>query len=168
VIGAPREVRRHASVLAVAALASLALDGGVAAQDASPVASIAPAMSPTASSAPAASAAVIGVTLDDFSLTPADISVTGTSVSFDVTNVGPTLHNLTIRDEAGTVLGATADLSQGQEQTLTLTLPAPGTYITYCSLPGHESLGLKGTLTVTEAGVAIPSGMASPAASPMS
>ncbi|PZR99157.1 MAG: hypothetical protein DLM67_04445 [Candidatus Nephthysia bennettiae] len=25
----------------------------------------------------------------------------------------------------------------------------PGTYATYCSLPGHESLGMRGTLVVS-------------------
>jgi uncharacterized cupredoxin-like copper-binding protein len=161
VIDGPRRVRRLASVPALAALALLALSGSAMAQDASPMASAAPA-----SSVPMASAAAaIPVTLADFTVTPTDLVVAGTTVSFEVVNDGPTPHNLTIRDEAGTVLGATADLSQGEQATLTLTLPAAGTYITYCSLPGHESLGLKGTLTVTETDVSAPSGAPSPAAS---
>jgi plastocyanin len=118
------------------------------------MAPVASAGSPAASMAPGASAiATVPVTLADFTVTPGDIQVQGTTVSFGVVNDGPTPHNLTIRDDAGTVLGATPDLSQGEHATLTLTLPAAGTYITFCSLPGHESLGLKGTLVVTTGAV---------------
>jgi plastocyanin len=107
----------------------------------SPVASLAPDDPP---------AAAIPVTLADFTVTPTDLVVAGTTVAFDVVNDGPTPHNLAIRDAAGTLLGTTRDLSQGETETLTVILPGPGDYITFCSLPGHESLGLKGTLTVTD------------------
>ena len=50
--------------------------------------------------------------------------------------------------QAGEVLMTTADLSRGEAETITAELP-PGEYVTFCSLPGHESLGIKGTLTVT-------------------
>lgn len=159
--GGLRRGRRLASVPALAALALLALSGGAMAQDASPTASTAPA-----SSGPLASAvAAIPVTLADFSIMPGDLQVTGTTVSFEVVNDGPTPHNLAIRDEAGTILGTTADLSQGARATLTVTLPAAGTYVTFCTLPGHESLGVKGTLTVVDGPV--PSALPGPSASPM-
>jgi uncharacterized cupredoxin-like copper-binding protein len=105
--------------------------------------------------------AVIPVTLADFTVTPADLVVAGSTVSFDVVNDGPTPHNLAIRDAAGTLLGTTRDLSQGETETLTVTLPGPGDYITFCTLPGHESLGLKGTLTVTDGTMVGPSPAAS-------
>ena len=66
---------------------------------------------------------------------------------------GPTPHNFTIRDDAGTILGATQDLSTGETAVLTVTFPVAGTYITFCSLPGHESLGVKGTLVVVDTDV---------------
>ena len=69
-------------------------------------------------------------------------------MSLAVTNAGPTIHDLTIRDDAGKILGETEDLTAGASETLTVDLPA-GTYTIFCSLPGHESLGIKGTLTVT-------------------
>ena len=47
---------------------------------------------------------------------------------------------------AGKVLGATPPFSGGTK-TLSLNLPA-GTYTFYCSVPGHEQAGMKGTLTV--------------------
>ena len=102
-----------------------------------------------ASSAPSAAAAEgTPVIVKDFTLVPLDVAVAG-AVSLAVTNEGPTVHNVAIRDDAGSVLGTTADLREGEAETLTVDLPA-GTYVLFCSLPGHESLGIKGTLTVTE------------------
>lgn len=109
-------------------------------------ASMAPSGAP--STAPTTDAPVDGqvVIVRDFTLDPIDVT-SGTAVSLAVTNEGPTLHNVAIRDEAGTELASTADLREGESETLTADL-APGTYTLFCSLPGHESLGIKGTLTV--------------------
>lgn len=101
-----------------------------------------------ASAAPTAVAASTQVTVKDFTLDPLDVVVAG-AVSLAVTNAGPTVHNVAIRDDAGKVLGTTADLREGEAETLTVELPA-GAYVLFCTLPGHESLGIKGTLTVTE------------------
>ena len=84
----------------------------------------------------------------DFKLSPAALVVTGTTLSLAVTNDGPTVHNVTVRDAAGNVLFGTADLREGESETLVHAI-GPGTYVLFCSLPGHESLGVKGTLTVT-------------------
>jgi plastocyanin len=54
-------------------------------------------------------------------------------------------HNIAVRgegvDEKGEVVG------QGEESTVTAELE-PGEYEFYCSVPGHEDAGMKGTLTV--------------------
>jgi plastocyanin len=54
-------------------------------------------------------------------------------------------HNIAVRgeglDEKGEVVG------QGEESTVTVELE-PGEYEFYCSVPGHEPAGMKGTLTV--------------------
>ena len=98
---------------------------------------------------PASSAvAATSIHVRDFALDPKDVSVRG-SVSLAVTNDGPTIHNVSIRDASGKVVGATKDLTPGQSETLTVDIPA-GTYVLFCSLPGHESLGVKGSLTVTK------------------
>ena len=104
-----------------------------------------PAPSAAASTAPSNATAVI---VKDFKIEPADIKVQGKAVSLAVTNQGPTIHNVTIRDASGTVIVATKDLKTGKSETITATL-APGNYILFCSLPGHESLGTKGTLEVS-------------------
>jgi plastocyanin len=55
-------------------------------------------------------------------------------------------HNIAVRgeglDEQGEVVG------QGDESTVTVELE-PGEYEFYCSVPGHEAAGMKGTLTVS-------------------
>ncbi len=107
--------------------------------------------SPTSASPTSApSAAVEGTALivKDFTLDPLTVMTAG-SVALAVTNEGPTVHNVAIRDDAGKVLGTTANLKEGESETLTADLAA-GSYILFCSLPGHESLGIKGTLTVEE------------------
>jgi uncharacterized cupredoxin-like copper-binding protein len=57
-------------------------------------------------------------------------------------------HNIAVRgegiDEQGEVVG------QGDESTVTVELE-PGEYEFYCSVPGHEEAGMKGTLTVSGA-----------------
>ena len=100
--------------------------------------------------APAASAAPTNatpITVRDFTFDKPDVTVTGTVV-LAVTNAGPTIHDLSIRDDTATVLGETADLKPNTSETLTVDLPA-GRYTIFCAVPGHESLGIKGTLTVT-------------------
>ena len=107
---------------------------------------------PPASDAPASeapSADALAVSVADFMIDPSALEVTGSTVTIDVTNDGPTPHNFTVRDEAGEVVMATADLSVDGTETITAELE-PGEYTTFCSLPGHESLGMVGTLTVTE------------------
>ena len=112
----------------------------------------APTTAPATTPAPAESEAVdtdaTPVIVKDFTLDPIDVVVDG-PVSLAVTNEGPTLHNVAIRDEAGEELGTTRDLREGESETLTVDLPA-GDYVLFCSLPGHESLGIKGTLAVRD------------------
>jgi plastocyanin len=110
----------------------------------------APAASATQSpgAAPTTGVTATPIQVKDFTLEPKDVRIRGV-VSLAVTNDGPTIHNVTIRDASGTIMGATKDLKSGEPETLTIDLPA-GTYTIFCSLPGHESLGVKGTLTVSK------------------
>ncbi len=139
-----------ATTLLGLALVACSGSGSTTAPSAQPTDATPATQSPVTSAAPteAPSAALEGtpITVKDFTLDPTTVMTAGT-VSLAVTNAGPTLHNVAIRDDAGTLLGTTADLREGESETLTVELPA-GTYILFCSLPGHESLGIKGTLTV--------------------
>jgi uncharacterized cupredoxin-like copper-binding protein len=131
---------------AVLALAVAACGTGAAT---SAPASPAAASAPAASVAPAGSTSVTAITERDFRFDTPDVTVSCSPQSLAVMNAGPTVHDLTIRDAAGTVLGETDDLKSGASETITVDLPA-GAYTIFCSLPGHESLGLRGTLTVTK------------------
>lgn len=79
---------------------------------------------------------------------PDEVTASGPTVTFDITNDGPTPHNFTVRNEADEVVMATADLSVGDTETIGVELE-PGIYTIFCSLAGHESLGMSGTLTMT-------------------
>ena len=132
--------------LAVAACGS----GSATPVPSTPASASAAVGSAPAGSAPAGSAAATDatpITVRDFRFDTPDVTVTGV-VSLAVTNAGPTVHDLSIRDDAAKLRGETADLTAGASETLTVDLPA-GTYTMFCALPGHESLGIKGTLTVT-------------------
>jgi len=111
---------------------------------AAPPGSQAPASQGLPSDAPQA----IAVSVMDFMIEPVDVEAVGPTVTITVTNDGPTPHNLTVRNVAGDVLIGTEDLSVGDVATISGELEA-GDYTIYCALPGHESLGMSGTLTVT-------------------
>ena len=134
-------------VLTATVLATLAL---VACGASNPSSTSNPAPATTASSPGAAPEAgnTIAVTISDFKISPSTLTAKAGAVQFDVKNGGPTPHNLTIKDVTGKVLGATKDLKPGETARLVITLTAGG-YAAICSLPGHESLGMKGSLTVS-------------------
>ena len=67
-------------------------------------------------------------------------------VSIDFTNTASLEHNVTVASAAGAVLGTTPTF-QGGTKTLSLSLK-PGTYKFYCTVPGHRTAGMEGTLTV--------------------
>jgi plastocyanin len=67
-------------------------------------------------------------------------------VTLVMENPSPLEHNIAVRgdglDEKGKIVG------QGEESEVTVDLE-PGEYEFYCSVPGHEDAGMKGTLTVS-------------------
>jgi plastocyanin len=68
------------------------------------------------------------------------------SVTIDFENPSSLGHNVTITDSAGKTVGSTPTFTNGS-RSVTMTL-AKGTYTYFCSVPGHEQAGMKGTLTV--------------------
>ncbi len=125
-----------AGVLAAIALAGCGGSGNSQAGSTSSAPSISPSGPPAAAT----------VRLADFSLDPMSVSVKqGDSIL--VVNAGKSPHNLWLRDASGYVLVKTPNLKPGDQTTLKLDLP-PGSYVDYCQEPGHESLGMKGALTV--------------------
>lgn len=134
-------MRLKAALAAAAAALSLAACGQ------SPSGSQAPPSAAPGSPA-AGSGPTVAVQLSDFKIAPEQLTAPAGTTTFAVKNEGPTPHNLTIRDSSGKVVAATASINPGQSATLTVGL-GPGTYTAFCSLPGHESLGMKDSLKIT-------------------
>ncbi len=67
-------------------------------------------------------------------------------VTIVFSNMAPEMHNMTIAS-GSTVLAATPTF-QGGSHTLSLLLK-PGSYVFYCTVPGHRAAGMQGTLTVS-------------------
>jgi plastocyanin len=112
-----------------------------------------PTTSTTTSSTPASTgAATSGVlTLEanpegQLKYNKTSLSANAGKVSIDFTNKSPLGHNVTVESSSGKILGATPTF-QGGSRTLTLELKA-GTYKFFCSVPGHRTAGMEGTLTV--------------------
>ncbi len=77
--------------------------------------------------------------------TTKNLSTKAGAVTISFANMSPLPHNITIA-QGTKVLGATPTF-QGGSKTLKLNLK-PGTYVFYCSVPGHRAAGMEGKLTV--------------------
>ncbi len=75
------------------------------------------------------------------------ITVSAGKVTFDFNNPAPLQHNFSIRAADGSVVGASDTVTSQAAAPFTVNLQ-PGTYTFFCSVPGHEAAGMKGTLTV--------------------
>ncbi|MEX2549982.1 MAG: cupredoxin domain-containing protein [Nitriliruptoraceae bacterium] len=85
------------------------------------------------------------VEMTEMAFEPATLEVTaGEPVNLTVANVGQAFHDLTI-DELDLQLG----VEPGETVTAGLEADEPGEYRYYCSVPGHASAGMEGTLTVS-------------------
>lgn len=77
--------------------------------------------------------------------TTKNLSARAGKITIDFKNMSPLMHNMTIAQGAK-VLAATPTF-QGGARKLALNLK-PGTYVFYCSVPGHRQAGMEGKLTV--------------------
>ena len=80
----------------------------------------------------------------EFAIEPADVSVKAGTVTFSVTNDGQQAHDLEV--EGNGVEEVTETLDPGASGELTVDLE-PGTYKMYCTIDGHEGLGMVGEVT---------------------
>lgn len=96
---------------------------------------------------------LVRVTLDEYAITPQDITVPSGRVQIVARNVGRLTHNLQIDrprkdpDDQIRSVGQTPTAQPGTTVTTTVTLK-PGTYVMRCSLANHDDLGMTGTLVV--------------------
>ena len=87
----------------------------------------------------------VDISETEYTIDPAEATVKAGSVTFNVSNDGQTVHDLEV--EGNGVEEGTEDLQPGDVGELTVDLE-PGTYEMYCSIDGHEDLGMKGEITV--------------------
>jgi FtsP/CotA-like multicopper oxidase with cupredoxin domain/uncharacterized cupredoxin-like copper-binding protein len=95
----------------------------------------------------AAAPASVEVMLSDFEISPKAIAAPAdTPLRFSVMNHGPSQHTFGI-----VVNGATLEtdlIDAGATATLDVPALAEGTYQALCTVPGHDALGMKATVTV--------------------
>jgi uncharacterized cupredoxin-like copper-binding protein len=104
-----------------------------------------------ASAAPAGAALppeqVTVVGTDDFRMNPSTITVqAGQPLEVTFQNGGEILHDFTAQQGLSKPLTILED--GGASGTATITYTKPGTYKFFCSQPGHDQLGMHGTITV--------------------
>jgi uncharacterized cupredoxin-like copper-binding protein len=93
----------------------------------------------------------VEVTLSDFAIDPGDVQVAaGAPLTFHVMNEGPSPHTfgLTVGDQTY----ETAMLEAGAMEDLAVPALEAGTYESLCTVPGHDQLGMVGTVTAGGAG----------------
>ena len=98
---------------------------------------------------PSQPAGSIKVTMTEYKFDPSSVSAPSGNVVFFLVNGGAISHDMVIRDSSGTRKAASELVSAGDSVVFTVDNIAAGTYTIFCDQPGHESSGMKGTLTIT-------------------
>lgn len=93
----------------------------------------------------AATGNTVNVAIRNFRFELDRTQVSAGTVTFTVTNRDDTRHNFGLSGNG--VERATSLLAPGQSETLTIDLK-PGAYTYICTVPGHSSGGMRGTITV--------------------
>ena len=129
------DLLRRASAPAAVTAAVLLVGGcGSAPQAAGPT---------TSTGSPSAVGVVLTVTGTEYSFGPPTLKAAAGRTTIRFTNRGAMEHDFVI-DALN--LDVMAKPGRSAEATVPL---APGTYTTYCSVPGHRQSGMQGTLTVS-------------------
>jgi uncharacterized cupredoxin-like copper-binding protein len=124
------------------------------------------ACSSSGEASPSPSTTGIAVTLSDFKIKPAETETPAGSVTFDLTNDGPSDHTFfmaktDLADDALPVADHLVQVDQldvvaeidtfpaGTDQSLTVDLQ-PGAYVMFCNLTGHYESDMHTAFTVTK------------------
>jgi FtsP/CotA-like multicopper oxidase with cupredoxin domain/plastocyanin len=90
---------------------------------------------------------LVAVTLEDFSIAPATMkAAAGVPITLSVTNKGQSAHEVAV-DVNGTTM-QTPMLQAGGGGSLSLPALQAGSYKVWCTVPGHEALGMTASLVV--------------------
>jgi uncharacterized cupredoxin-like copper-binding protein len=87
------------------------------------------------------------ILLLDYKLDPKALELESGEITLCAENQGKAPHDLAVRDGSGETLARTKMLGPGEADRFTVELEA-ASYDLYCTQGGHESLGMKGTLSV--------------------
>jgi plastocyanin len=100
-------------------------------------------------SSPSQPAGSTKITMTEFKFDPATVNVPSGKVVFFLVNSGSTQHDMAIRDSSNNRVAVSELVSAGDSVVFTVdNLPA-GSYTIFCTQPGHEASGMKGSLTAT-------------------
>lgn len=92
----------------------------------------------------------IQVSMTDFKFDPSTITAPHGKVVFWLINASSgSQHDMAIRDSTGNRVATSELLSAGDTKEFDVSDIGAGTYTYFCTQPGHEASGMKGTLTVT-------------------
>jgi uncharacterized cupredoxin-like copper-binding protein len=102
----------------------------------------------SAASAPAGAQVVeIDIAASGFAFTTSTAHANAGPVELRSKNPQAVSHDISLKGNGVSVKGNM--VSAGGISTVTVANLKPGTYTFYCSVPGHEQAGMKGTLTVS-------------------
>jgi FtsP/CotA-like multicopper oxidase with cupredoxin domain len=109
-------------------------------------------------------AAALTVSLVDFALNPDRLTApAGTELTITVRNDGHAPHVFAV--DTGDGVKETPQLAPGAAATLVVPPLQPGEYRIFCPIPGHEDLGMVGSLTVSADGAPSVTGASGPTGS---
>jgi uncharacterized cupredoxin-like copper-binding protein len=89
------------------------------------------------------------VEMTEFKFAPSSLSVKAGRTTFFLVNSGTVAHDLVIDGPSGSRVAASELVQPGGSSTFTVDNLAAGSYRIVCDQPGHESSGMKGTLSVS-------------------
>lgn len=98
-------------------------------------------------SAPDDAPCTLTIQLLDYKLAPKDVEAASGEIVLCALNNGQAPHDIAVRDASRATLAKTKTLGPGEQDRFSIHLDA-ALYDLYCTQAGHESLGMKGTLTV--------------------
>ena len=89
------------------------------------------------------------VTMTDYKFAPADLNVKSGKAVFFLINSGGVSHDMVVFSSDGKRVAGSELVQPGNSSVFTVDNLAAGSYRVVCDQPGHEDLGMKGTLTAT-------------------
>lgn len=91
----------------------------------------------------------VKVTMTDYKFNPADLKVKAGKAEFFLVNSGTVSHDMVVVGSDGKSVGRSELVQAGNTAVFTVDNLPSGSYRFICDQPGHEDLGMKGTLTAS-------------------